>query len=71
MEHPNIVKLISYKENAIRTRGNEQTFVDYMALEYCENGELFDILSHSGKFDENMARYYFKQIVDGIQYCHE
>ena len=34
--------------------------VDFIVLEYAETGELFDFISASGKFDEPLARFYFK-----------
>jgi len=34
-------------------------------------GELFDFVAISGKFDEPMARYYFKQFLEGLNYCHQ
>lgn len=26
--------------------------------------------AHEGKFDENKARYYFQQLISGMEYCH-
>lgn len=47
-----------------------------IVLEYCTKGELFDYLLHSGRFTEEQTRYYFKQLINGLQYlfannvCH-
>ena len=35
-------------------------YVNYIALELAEGGELFDCIDMSGVFDERLARYYFK-----------
>eukprot|EP00834_Sanchytrium_tribonematis_P002999 NODE_105_length_19280_cov_0.929461.p12 type:complete len:160 gc:universal NODE_105_length_19280_cov_0.929461:17335-17814(+) len=32
--------------------------------------DLFDFISHNGKLPEDLAKYYFKTIVDIIAYCH-
>jgi serine/threonine protein kinase len=43
----------------------------YMVMDLCEGGELFDRVARSGGLGEDVARYYFKQIVAGLAYCHE
>jgi len=39
-------------------------------LEFCAGGELFDFIAISGSFKEPLARYYFKQFMEGLDYCH-
>lgn len=43
----------------------------YMVMDLCEGGELFDRVARGGGLGEDLARYYFKQIVAGLAYCHE
>mmetsp|Transcript_507 Transcript_507/g.445 ORF Transcript_507/g.445 Transcript_507/m.445 type:complete len:315 (-) Transcript_507:255-1199(-) len=67
----NIVKLCDYNDDAILTENKGiQTPVFFMALEYCERGELFDLLAISGRVSEDFARYYFHQIIAGLEYMH-
>ena len=42
----------------------------YIALELAQGGELFDFIAHAGAFSEPQARYYFKQFMAGLDYCH-
>lgn len=42
----------------------------YLVLEYVDGGELFDYLVSKGKLCEREAVHYFKQIVQGVSYCH-
>lgn len=42
----------------------------YLVLEYCSNGELFDIIACTGKFDEKYTRTLFLQILQGIEAIH-
>ena len=44
--------------------------MDYLILEYAEGGELFDFIADTGKLDQNMTRYYFKQLLDGLEFIH-
>uniref|UniRef100_A0A7S3A988 non-specific serine/threonine protein kinase n=1 Tax=Rhodosorus marinus TaxID=101924 RepID=A0A7S3A988_9RHOD len=42
----------------------------YMIMDLVEGGELYDELMRRGPFDENEARVYFKQLTEGMLYCH-
>jgi serine/threonine protein kinase len=39
-------------------------------LELATGGELFDFIAISGRFEEPIARFYFKQFLEGLAYCH-
>jgi len=41
-----------------------------LVLELASGGDLFDFLSFTGCFDENVARTYFHQLISGIKECH-
>lgn len=43
----------------------------YLVLEYIEGGELFDYLIKKGRLEEREAVNYFRQIVQGVHYCHK
>lgn len=59
--HPSLVSLLDvvFDANLI-----------YLVMEYCFNGELFQVIADQRKLDENLARKMFNQIVDGIAYIH-
>jgi serine/threonine protein kinase len=42
----------------------------FIVLELIQGGELFDKIVNEGRFDEAKARFYFRQLVEGVQYCH-
>jgi serine/threonine protein kinase len=44
--------------------------VSYIVLNLASAGELFDFISASGAFTEDLARYFFKQALEGLDYCH-
>ena len=43
----------------------------FIVLELVTGGELFDKIVQSGKLTEEQARFYFSQLVEGIEYCHK
>ena len=67
ISHNNVIKLLAYNMNA--KYKNETAIL--LVLEYAARGELTDLLSKLGKFDEILARTYFRQIISGIEACHK
>lgn len=39
-------------------------------LELVGGGELFDLVALGGKLEEKYARFYMKQLVEGLNYLH-
>eukprot|EP00397_Hematodinium_sp_SG-2012_P047534 GEMP01054111.1.p1 GENE.GEMP01054111.1~~GEMP01054111.1.p1 ORF type:complete len:344 (+),score=53.91 GEMP01054111.1:75-1106(+) len=61
VRHPNILRLYDWfwdEENI------------YMCLELAPGGELYGYLKQRGKFSESRAGWYFKQLMEAIQYLH-
>ncbi len=73
IKHSNIVNLLDYSDHGkilssqANTQANE---VIYMALELVPNGELFDYVSTTGKFSENMCRLFFLELLEVLNYLH-
>lgn len=42
----------------------------YMIMELAAGGDLFAKVEASSGFDESMARFYFRQLILGVAYCH-
>ncbi len=42
----------------------------FIVLEFVGGGELFDKIANEGKLPEDKARFYFKQLVEGLEHCH-
>ena len=42
----------------------------FIVLELVTGGELFDKIVSEGKLAEEPALYYFRQLVEGVEYCH-
>ena len=71
--HPNVVRLVHSNENGVYTKRNLRGSYNcmYMVMDLCPNGELFDVLFKTGAFAEPIARFYFKQIISGLEACHQ
>ncbi|CAL8470696.1 g10238 [Coccomyxa elongata] len=59
--HPNIIR---FKEVFVTT-----THLG-IVMEYAAGGELFDRIVKAGRFSEDEARYFFQQLISGVEYCH-
>lgn len=42
-----------------------------LVLEYASAGELFESVRDAGRFDEDMARFFFQQLIAGVHFCHK
>lgn len=71
LSHQNIIKILDYSDKADYTLPDGRSMeVYYLALEIASNGEIFDVLAETGRFSESLARFYFHQLVDSLEYMH-
>lgn len=72
ISHTNIVNLHGTNEAGVYTRkqGRGTYSCQYIVMELCPNGELFDVLFETGRLQETIARGLFIQLIDGISACH-
>ena len=69
LKHENVINQIEYG-TGVYLKANGQREVSYIVLELALGGELFDYIANSGRFEERIARYFFKQFLEGLDYCH-
>lgn len=63
LNHKNIINLINFCDTAEHKKANgAKSSVFYLALELANGGELFDFIAQTGKFTEEVARFYFHQL---------
>lgn len=60
IKHPNVVQL--YEVMATKSK-------IFLVMEYVKGGELFNKVA-KGKLRENVARKYFQQLIDAVDFCH-
>ena len=42
----------------------------FLIMEFAAGGDMFDLVRDGGAFDEVDARFYFRQLVSALEYCH-
>ena len=62
VKHKNIVGMIEVLASKTKI---------FIVLELVTGGELFDKIVQVGKLTEDQARFYFQQLIDGVEYCHK
>jgi serine/threonine protein kinase len=71
LKHPHIVRISGASECAVyKSKSGQEFQIVYIALELLPNGELFDIISCTGRMEAPLARVYFRQILDAVDCCH-
>ncbi|KAI9010146.1 kinase-like domain-containing protein [Hyaloraphidium curvatum] len=61
LKHSNIINLISSHE--------DKDYI-YLLMEYACGGELFDRIAPDEGLEEDLAHFYFVQLVDAVEYLH-
>ncbi|XP_075519059.1 CBL-interacting serine/threonine-protein kinase 9-like isoform X2 [Primulina tabacum] len=61
IKHPNVLNILEVMASKTKI---------YIVLEYVGGGELFDKIARQGKLKEGVARMYFQQLINAVDYCH-
>lgn len=71
VRHANVVWLVGARlcVNYPRADGTTEPTV-LMVMEYCDAGDLYDVIYYAGALNEKLGRTYFKQIIEGLQAIH-
>lgn len=70
LQHPNIIKLLSYNDMAVTPTKKTEDVASYLVLEHAVFGDLFDIVNKCGRMPEELARTVFLQVIEGLSYMH-
>jgi len=71
VKHKNILKLKSFRECEYLDPQNLTHMTYCFVLETCQPFDLFDILYHTGKLEESLAKCVFLQIAAAVRCLHE
>lgn len=70
LKHPNVNGMIDCFENVIYPDIVKKGTTTVMVLELATRGELYDYIHATGAFEEDLARWCFKGMMEGLNYCH-
>ncbi|CAN0103557.1 unnamed protein product [Ectocarpus sp. 8 AP-2014] len=62
VRHPNVIALYEVMDTPSTI---------YFMMEHCDGGELFDYIVRHQRLQEGQACFFFRQLVDGIEYLHK
>jgi serine/threonine protein kinase len=72
LHHPNIVNMIEFSNEGTVVKQNGTSYpVIFIVLELATGGEFFDYIATGGRFPENIARFYFRQLIEALYYVHK
>jgi len=81
--HPNIVNMIEYRtegtemmqvrdlSESVDTLSNKILDISYSVTEYCPNGSMYDHIAKNGPLPEQVAQFFFKQLVSAVKFLHD
>jgi len=67
LNHKNIIRVYDCYDNVILTDCRKTTV---FAIEYANQGELIEYLMYTSKFENDLARWFFQSLTEGMEYCH-
>ena len=72
LHHPNIVSLMCHGGSVLMDNSTcTATKTLYIATEYAERGSLRNLIEKSGKLSDQLARHFFKHILNALNYVHD
>jgi serine/threonine protein kinase len=73
IEHSNILHIYEVNPDGVYEKNGEEPKripVVYAVLQLARNGDLFDFVVSTGGLSENVARFYFNQILNVLEFLH-
>ena len=62
LNHPNVIKIYKILEDSKKF---------YIIMEFCENGELFNLIVEKQRLNEDEAALFYYQLINGLEYIHK
>lgn len=71
LQHPNVISIVNYQAEKTIALGDTQKNISYILMELAPYGDFFDmIMTQQIRFNEIIARTYFRQLIEGLEYLH-
>ena len=69
--HPNVIKPIEFGKELYQKVNGKSRSALYIVVELAVGGELMNYVQSVGMFPETLARYFFIQLLNGLEHCHQ
>jgi len=71
LDHINVISIVHYEAEREAVIEDAYRKISYTVMELAPYGDFFDVLmTHKIRFDEKLARTYFHQLIEGLEYLH-
>ena len=72
-QHPYVIRNLYIENNKeIDSPKTDTRRASYIIMEYAPYGDFFDLIKdHGSEIDSKLARTYFRQLIDGLEYLHK
>jgi Serine/threonine protein kinase len=71
LAHENVVSIVHHESHREVTKDGQTMAFSCTMMEYAPYGDFFDLLmTHKIPFDDKLARTYFHQLINGLEYLH-
>ena len=71
LDHKNVISTVHCEPEKIIPSRNKRSRVSYTVMELAPHGDFFDVLmTKRVQFNDMLARSYFHQLIDGLDYLH-
>jgi len=72
LQHPNVIRNLYFESHRKSRLDNVEKQISYIITEYAINGDFFSFVKKNRKqIDEKLARTYFRQLIEGLEYIHQ
>ena len=71
LTHPNVIRRLYYEKNREAELERSRIQISHIVMEYASRGDFRNFLKlHRKQMDDKLARTYFRQLIDGLEYIH-
>lgn len=71
LNHKNVISIVHHEENKEFAIQGKSEPSSYIVMEFAPYGDFFQLLdTNQITFDEKLARTYFRQLIEGLEYLH-
>ena len=70
INHANVLRCFEHGQETLTWADGSTRLANFMILELCPYGDVFDYVCQTGKLDQNIARFYMRQLLGAMNEIH-